>query len=115
MKKTLLTIMGMLSGFVVFSQTMDCDSRMDSMRLMNIAIRHNAWWNNEWYAPPSMKFNADNCEWTVVSYKSKHTDRGDCKNTNGCTMSKMVTLVIDARTFKVKSRKKKITVHPNYE
>ena len=47
--------------------------------------------------------------------KIKITNKGDCKNTNGCTITTAVTLMIDASTGKVKDRVELKHVVRNWE
>jgi hypothetical protein len=51
----------------------------------------------------------------VISHKIKITNKGDCKNSNGCTVTTAVTLLIDAYTGKVKDRIELKHVTKNYE
>lgn len=115
MKIAIVTALFFLPGITVFAQTNVCGNRLDTAQVIKIAKRHNAYWNINWYAPPAIKFDRKNCTWEVVATKVKHTDRGECKDTNGCTQIKQVTLIIDAETKRVLSKDKTITVSPNYE
>jgi len=92
-----------------------CMNRLDSSDVIRIAKRHRAWFQNHWVFPASMQFNEKDCEWIVSSSKMGYSKKGRCAHTNGCTTFKTVTLIIDARTRKVKSRKKEFTFYPNYE
>lgn len=116
MKKLLFSILGITCCILAYSQTtVSCKNKLDTAKVIAIAKRHNAYWIKLWFAPPSIKFNEDSCTWTVVSYKSKHTNRGECKHTNGCTLTKTVTLIINAKTRRVISKRKKKEMFPNYE
>jgi hypothetical protein len=115
MKKFILTTMGLIHYLIVFSQTRVCENRLDTTQVITLAKRHNSYWNKDWHAQPGIKFDEQNCTWIVVSTKSRHTNRGQCKHTNGCRLVKTVTLVINARSKKVLSRDKKKKLHPNYE
>ena len=105
----------MMNCLIVFSQTNACENQLDTARVIKIAKKHNAYWTDVWYAQPSIKFDEASCTWTIVSIKLRHINKWNCKNTNGCTEVKSITLVIDAKTKKVKSKDKTVELYPNYE
>jgi len=111
----LLVLTGCISSQIKHGPDETCINRLDSSDVIQIAKRHRAWFQNHWIAPASMLFNENECVWIVTSYKIGYSRKGSCAHTNGCTTSKKVTLVIDARTRKVKSRKKEFSYMPNYE
>jgi hypothetical protein len=88
---------------------------MDSTQVIRKAKRRHAYWTEYWVSPPALSFDEKERTWTVHSVKTHHTNRGDCKNTNGCTVVKSVTLVIDDRNKKIVSKTKKKDLFPNYE
>ncbi len=88
---------------------------MDSTQVIRKAKRHHAYWTEYWVSPPSIKFDEKERTWTVHSVKTHHTNRGECKYTNGCTVVKSVTLVIDDQNKKVVSKTKERSLFPNYE
>lgn len=102
-------------SYKAMSQAISCFNGMDSAEVIRIAKHRNAYWEEDDWRKPSLVFNGQNCEWTVQSSKTKYTNRGDCKHTNGCTEITTVTLVVDANTKKVKSRKREKRKFPNYE
>jgi hypothetical protein len=83
-------------------------------KVIRIAKRHCAYWEFEDHKP-SVQLNENTSEWLVQSTKHSYTKKGNCKYTNGCTKVKIVKLVIDATTGKVKSKVKEKTIYPNYE
>jgi hypothetical protein len=89
--------------------------KMDSTQVIRKAKRHHAYWTEYWVSPPALSFDEKERTWTVHSVKTEHTNRGDCKNTNGCTVVKSVTLVIDDKKDKVVSKTKEKKIFPNYE
>ena len=89
--------------------------KMDSTQVIRKAKRHHAYWTEYWVSPPAISFDEKERTWTVHSVKTQHTTRGDCKNTNGCTVVKSVTLVIDDKNGKVVSKTKEKKIFPNYE
>ena len=115
MKLFYLTILNLITCLPVFCQTNSCNNRLDTAHVIKIAKRNNAYWQRTWLAQPTIKFDEQNCTWTVVSSKSSHTNRGECQYTNGCTLVKTVTLVIDAKTKKVLSKNTHKKLYPNYE
>jgi hypothetical protein len=88
---------------------------MDSLDVVQMAKRHRAYWTDNWVSPPQVKFDEESQNWTVHSTKTKHTQRGECKYTNGCTVIQTVTLVIDDQKKKVVSKTKGKSLFPNYE
>lgn len=89
--------------------------QMDSLDVVQMAKRHRAYWTDYWVSPPQIKFDEESQNWTVHSNKTKHTQRGECKYTNGCTVVQTVTLVIDDQNKKVVSKTKEKSLFPNYE
>lgn len=89
--------------------------QMDSLDVIKIAKRHRSYWTENRVIPVSIGFNSDQKTWTVQAAKTHHTNRGDCKHTNGCTVLKSVTLVIDDQKKKVVSKTKEKILFPNYE
>lgn len=63
---------------------------------------------------PSVRFMEDG-NWEVIQLRTSHTEKGPCARTNGCTVIKGVTVVINDRTGRVVSREKDEDVYPNYE
>lgn len=111
----ILPIAIFLSTTAVFAQQPTCHNKLDSAGVKRIAFRHNAWWTNNEVYPPSMELNPVDCIWSVCSTKSKRTEKGDCKYTNGCTEVTKVTLVIDASKKRVIRRSVETHLYHNYE
>lgn len=88
---------------------------LDTMQVIQISKRHHAYWTEYWVSPPAISFDEKERTWTVHSVKTEHTNRGECKHTNGCTVVKSVTLVIDDKKDKVVSKTKEKKIFPNYE
>lgn len=55
------------------------------------------------------------CAWYVHLDTYRHTNRGDCKYTNGCTLVKTTRLWLDAETGRLIRRVKSKHLYPNYE
>lgn len=100
---------------LAFAQTNNCNSKLDSTDVIRIARKKNAYPTKDWQFKPRLKFDDLTCEWTVTSGKIQHTERGDCKYTNGCTVITTTTLVINATTRKVVHREQQKQVTHNYE
>jgi hypothetical protein len=100
---------------VLLAQNKACKNSLDSIKVKRIAKRHNSYWTKAWQYPPSVIFNEESCEWMVVSHKIKISNKGDCKNSNGCTITTRVTLMIDATTGRVKDRIELKHVVKNWE
>jgi hypothetical protein len=116
MKMLTLAILISASIATLQAQGKICDGQLDSAAVRKIALRKNAYWTEDWlYGAPRMKFDSLACTWTVVSGKRGHSEKGDCKYTNGCTTWTTVVLMIDARTKRVISKTVTIHLDPNYE
>ena len=98
-----------------FSQQVNCISALDTAEVIKIAKKKKAYWQVHEQMKPDIVFDVGKCEWIVKSSKTKHTNRGNCKNTNGCTLLKTVTLTIDARTIKIKHKRRRKKLYHNYE
>lgn len=115
MLKILFVNFFLLNSLLCFSQISNCENRLDSAKVIKIAKSHHAYWTSKNQDLPTIIFDKQNCTWTVVSTISRHTNRGECKRTNGCTFVKKVTLIIDAHSKKVISKTKWQKLYPNYE
>jgi hypothetical protein len=115
MIKSLFIVLFLYSFNFAFTQESTCENRLDSIKVIKIAKRHNAYWISKNRDLPALIFDKQNCTWTVVSTISRHTNRGNCKRTNGCTFVKKVTLVVNAHSKKVISKAKWQKLYPNYE
>jgi hypothetical protein len=51
---------------------------------------------------PVAEFNKNTCEWSVTFFTAAYTRKGNCKNTNGCTILRTYEAIVDARTGKTK-------------
>ena len=98
-----------------FSQISPCISKLDSNEVIRIVRKKKVYWTEDWQCKPYLKFDSLRCEWTVTTCKINHTNRGDCKYTNGCTVSTTATLVINASNRRVVSLKKNEHVIHNFE
>lgn len=55
------------------------------------------------------------CTWKVEIARYRHTRRGECKRTNGCTLVTTTTLWLDTHTGRLRKRTKHKRLYPNYE
>lgn len=88
---------------------------LDSAEVIQIAKWRNAYWSNGVFPKPILHLESAKQEWQVVSTKSKHTLKGHCRFTNGCTEITQLILIVDAQTGKVKSKTKQKKRYSNYE
>src|SRR6478609_6189814 len=107
MTKLYLNFFFLINWLLVFPQSEICTNRLDTAGVIQIAKKNNSYWTEHWSYTPKINFDSEKCEWTVHSTKSEHSNKGDCKYTNGCTIITTVTLTIDARSKKVISKNKK--------
>lgn len=114
-RKNILLFLLITAVNPVFSQTNHCVSKLDSNEVIRIARKKKVYWTEAWQCKPHLKFDGLACEWTVTTCKIEHTNRGDCKYTNGCTVTTTSTLVINATSRKVVSLEKKEDVTHNFE
>jgi hypothetical protein len=114
-KNILLFLLMSAAVYPAFSQTNHCVSNLDSNDVIQIARKKKVYWTESWQCTPQLKLDELSCEWTVTSCKISHTNRGDCKHTNGCTVTTIATLVIHATTHKVVRLEKIKHITPNYE
>jgi hypothetical protein len=115
MLKILFASFILFNFLLCFSQESKCENRLDTAKVIKIANRHNAYWNKKSQGVPYITFDEQKCTWTVVSTIYRYTNRGHCKNTNGCTIVKTVTLIVDANSKKVISKTKWQKLYHNYE
>jgi hypothetical protein len=64
---------------------------------------------------PSVSFDKNKCRWSVTSSTSKHSMKGNCKNTNGCTVVTVQTVALAANNGKIISTKRRFKKYHNYE
>lgn len=64
---------------------------------------------------PSVSFDKNKCRWSVSSATSTHSMKGNCKNTNGCTVVTIQTVVVAAYNGKIISTKRRHKKYHNYE
>ena len=114
-RTSLITFLLSLVNVCVLSQVTSKELILDSVQVINIAKSRKAYWVNESFPTPMVKFDESLQEWKVLSTRTKHINRGRCKFTNGCTEITQLILTIDAETGKVKSRKKQKKLFYNYE
>jgi len=96
------------------SQTPPCKPGIDSAAVVRIAKKRGVYWTENWACPPRLTFDSLNCQWKLFTCKTKHTTKGDCKYTNGCTVSTTATLVVHALTGQSQVQKREKLYH-NYE
>ena len=115
MKKWVLLVWVLMMASFAFGQKSSCNNRLDSLQALKIALKNRAWPTAEGSIPTRVSFDSLKCEWTVVASRHSHTRKGKCKYTNGCTLVSSLTLVLDAKTKRLKSKKRSEKLYPNYE
>jgi hypothetical protein len=60
-------------------------------------------------------WNIEEKYWTVSGYKYKHSNKGQCKYTNGCTIVRHLVVVINDNDGKIISKKMNESIFHNYE
>lgn len=81
-----------------------------------VAKRKGYYYEGEFAFNPSVELDTKANEWLITSTKSLgRSERGDCANTNGCTVLKEAVIVIDSNTGQIKRKSKTKYVYPNYE
>ncbi len=68
-----------------------------------------------WNCPSSTVWNEIEKSWTISIYKYKHSSKGQCKYTNGCTIVRHLVVVINDIDGKIISKKLNESVFYNYE
>ena len=99
----------------VVSQTAACEIKIDSNQVYRKAKLRGIYWTKDWFCPPKIKIDSLNCSLLYSSCKTRHTNRGKCKHTNGCTVWISAEMLVDARTGKVLWCKREKSLHHNYE
>lgn len=64
---------------------------------------------------PQVQFDPCYRRWIITGISYHHSNKGDCKNTNGCTVEERSLIIIHADTGKILFKEKKSKVYPNYE
>jgi hypothetical protein len=60
-------------------------------------------------------WNETEKNWTISIYKYKHSNKGHCKYTNGCTIVRHLVVVINDSDGKIISKKMNESIFHNYE
>src|SRR3954468_16656587 len=98
MKKILLFLLILINTDSAVSQINNCISEMDSNAVIRIARKKNVYWTEGRQYKARFKFYSFRCECILTSWKISHTNKGDCRYTNGCTVATSATLIINAVT-----------------
>lgn len=124
-KLSFLTIVFLLQFNFVFSQTNICQNKYDSISILKYAqqkghlLLPNGWTLETILQYLSMRPNAtfdeNKCQWKVVSRTYKQDKNGNCKFTNGCTIEILKTVIIDANTGRISTKKNRYVKHNNLE
>ena len=114
MTRSLFIVAATLFTHLAFAQTQKCIMQADSNKVISIAKEWDIYWNDFWVCPHKLTLDTLNCSWTLVTCKTEHTKKGNCKYTNGCTIWITATLMVDAYG-RMTSIEKNERVFHNYE
>jgi hypothetical protein len=68
-----------------------------------------------WELSSSPFWNSQLNQWEITVYHSKHSNKGECKYTNGCTVIKKLYVIIDDKKGKIISKQLMQYKYKNYE
>lgn len=112
-------------GLLGQSVVAPCNSLLDSAAVVSLVQQRGllllpqGYTLDELQQYPSMagqtNFDEKTCRWTVVSRKTEHSNKGNCKHTNGCTVVITQTVVVCADKQQIVRKKKHKEIFPNYE
>jgi hypothetical protein len=109
------SIFFLLLHFVCAAQSEIEGAKMKSEEVVRLMHRHfpirTRIWNFD--SPPLWK--PEEKYWIVSVYQYKHSNKGQCKYTNGCTIVRHLVVVIDDSKKKIISQKKTKSFFHNYE
>ena len=115
MKYRFVILFCVLLSMQGFAQASECAFKIDSTRVFRKAKLRGIYWTKDWICPPKIKLDTLACTWVFTSCKTRYSNWGDCKNTNGCTIWFSAQMLVDARTGKVVSCTREKTRSHNYE
>lgn len=115
LKTLLFSIWAFFLSSHAASQSSACIATLDSAKVRQIARGHGIKTGQDNTFPNSLVFDSEKCQWVVSSFKTKHSNRGKCKYTNGCTIVIQKSISIDDRTKEVRGKKRIKKIYPNYE
>lgn len=99
----------------LLSQSAACTIKIDSTVVFKKAKLRGIYWQRDWFCPPKIKLDTLTCTWLFSSCRTRHSNWGDCKNTNGCTVWISAQILVDAQSGKVVSCKREKKRYHNYE
>ncbi len=125
-QKILLTkVIFIWLNFCATAQTKGCNSNFDSVSILKLANTKSWMYKNKHLSEAQQQispvyqtklyFDEAKCEWHITSTKYATTKKGDCKNTNGCTIVYKLTTIVDAQSGKRKGKIKEKKTIPNFE
>jgi len=125
LKTYLFLLIFLLVWLPIAAQKKPCVSKFDSISVVNY-IEEKGWLDlipvktlaKLSYFPEvvsTASLNQATCRWKVVSQASYHSNDGDCRFTNGCTVVVKQAIVVNARNKRLVSRRKNMKIYPNFE
>lgn len=109
------TLIVLLGSVGLVAQDVACERAFDKEAAVAKARRFGVKMDSRAGHWSGISLDTTNCSWEVWSMKTKHIERGDCKRTNGCTLYKEITVILNADTGKLKSRRRERRKIHNYE
>ncbi|NOQ75068.1 MAG: hypothetical protein GQ574_23850 [Crocinitomix sp.] len=95
-------------------------TKITAEEALAIAREKKLFYKNDWGSHytdsyPKIQQEKGDIYWEFTSQKSGYTDKGDCANTNGCSIIYTRTIKINAVNGKVMGKKETKSIFPNYE
>ena len=90
-------------------------AKMKSEKVVRLISRRFPIKSKIWNCASSPVWNEIERSWTISIYKYKHSKKGQCKYTNGCTIVRQLVVVINDIDGKIISKKMNESVFYNYE
>lgn len=99
--------------------TLSLTIQVTAKEAIRIAKDKKLFYSNEWNLQfndyPILKAEKGKIYWEIISIKTGYTKKGDCANTNGCSIVYRRVIKINATNGKVIGKKDSKSIFPNYE
>jgi len=114
MNKVFLVI-SLFLQFVCAAQSEVERAKMKSEEVVRLINRRFPIKSRIWNFDSPPVWNETEKYWTASVYKYKHSNKGQCKYTNGCTIVQHLVVVINDNDGKIISKKMNESLFHNYE
>ncbi len=98
-----------------FAQSEVTESKMKAEDVVRLVQRRFPIRTRTWNFDSLPVWNAAEKKWTISIYQYKHSNRGQCKYTNGCTIVRHLIVVINDNNKKIISKNLNRSLFHNYE